>query len=95
MVLVVKEPDCQCRRPKKHRFDPWVRKISWSRKWQPTPVFLPGNFHGQRNMVGYSSWGRKELDTAEYTINKEVMGSKAIEAEKRVHLRNCVGKESR
>ena len=45
--------------------------------------------------MGYSSWGRKELDTAEYTRNKEVMGSKAIEAEKRVHLRNCVGKESR
>ena len=45
--------------------------------------------------MGYSSWGRKELDTAEYTRNKELMGSKAIEAEKRVHLRNCVGKESR
>ena len=65
------------------------------RKWQPTPVFLPGKFHGQRNLMGYSSWGRKELDTAEYTRNKELMGSKAIEAEKRVHLRNCVGKESR
>ena len=45
--------------------------------------------------MGYSSWGRKESDTTEYTRNKELMGSKAIEAEKIVHLRNCVGKESR
>ena len=35
-------------------FDPWVGKIPWSRKWQPTPVFLPGKFHGQRSLVGYS-----------------------------------------
>ena len=37
-------------------FDPWVRKIPWSRKWQPTPVLLPGEFHGQRSLVGYSPW---------------------------------------
>ena len=36
------------------RFDPWDRKIPWSRKWQPTPVFLPGESHGQRSWVGYS-----------------------------------------
>ena len=35
-------------------FDPWVGKIPWSRKWKPTPVFLPGKFHGQRSLVGYS-----------------------------------------
>ena len=46
-------------------FDPWVRKIPWRRKWQPTPVFLPGKSHGQRSLVGYSPWGRKESDTAE------------------------------
>ena len=46
-------------------FDPWVGKISWRRKWQPTPVFLPGKSHGRRNLVGYSPWGRKELDTTE------------------------------
>ena len=34
--------------------DPWLREIPWRRKWQPTPVFLPGKFHGQRNLVGYS-----------------------------------------
>ena len=37
-----KEPACQCRRRKRRRFDAWVGKIAWSRKWQPTPVFLPG-----------------------------------------------------
>ena len=36
------------------RFDPWVKKISWRRKWKPTPIFLPGKFHGQRSLVGYS-----------------------------------------
>ena len=44
-------------------FSPWVRKIHWRREWQPTPVFLPGEFCGQRILVGYSSWGCKELDT--------------------------------
>ena len=43
----------------KHRFDPWVRKIPWSRKWQPTPVLLRGKSYGQRNLVGYSLWGRR------------------------------------
>ena len=46
-------------------FDPWVEKIPWRRKWQPTPVFMPGKTHGQRNLVGYSPWGRKESDTTE------------------------------
>ena len=49
-----KEPTCQCRRLKRHRFNPWVRKIPWSGKWQHTPVFLPGKFHGQRSLAGYS-----------------------------------------
>ena len=39
--------------------------IPWGRKWQPTPVFLPGEFHGQRSLAGYSPWGRKEQDTTE------------------------------
>ena len=60
-----KEPACQCRRHKRHRFDPWVRKISWRRAWQPTSVFLPGETHGQRSLAGYSTWGHKELDTTE------------------------------
>ena len=45
--------------------DPRVGKIPWRRKWQPTPVFLPGESHGRRNLVGYSPWGHKELDTTE------------------------------
>ena len=46
-------------------FSPWVRKIPCRRKWQPTPVILPGKSHGRRSLVGYSSWGRKESDTTE------------------------------
>ena len=53
-------------------FDPWVGKILWRRKWQPTPVFLPGEFHGQRSLVGHSPWGHKESDMTEhmaYNVN--------------------------
>ena len=46
-------------------FDPWVGKIPWRRKWQATPVLLPKKSHGQRSLVGYSPWGRKESDTTE------------------------------
>ena len=52
----------QCRRP---GFDPWAGKIPWSRAWKSTPVFWPGEAHGQRSLVGYSSWGCKESDTTE------------------------------
>ena len=48
-----KEPTCQYRRHKRRRFDPWVRKIPWRRKWQPTPVFLLGGSQGQRSLAGY------------------------------------------
>ena len=58
-----KEPDCQCRRL---RLNPWIRKIPWNRKQQPTPVFLPGESHRQRSLAGYSSLGHKELDTTEH-----------------------------
>jgi len=49
------------------RFDSWVRKIPWKRKWQTLLVFLPGEFHGQRGLglVGCSPWGCEELDTTE------------------------------
>ena len=50
----------KCRRCKRCRFDPWVRKIPWRRKWQTTPVFLPGEPHGQRSLAGYSPWDHKE-----------------------------------
>ena len=54
------ESACQCRRLKRHGFHPWVRKIPWRGKWQPTPVFLPGESHGQKNLVGFSPWDHKE-----------------------------------
>ena len=62
-----KEPTCQCRRHKRHRFDPCVRKIPWRGAWQPTPVFLPAESHGQKNLVGYNPWDHKELDMTEAT----------------------------
>ena len=61
-----KEHACQCRRCKRCRFDPWVRKIPWRRKGQPTPVFLPGQTHGQRSLVACSPHGHKESDTTEH-----------------------------
>ena len=56
------ESTCQCRRHGSFRFEPWVGKIPWSKKWQPTPVFLPGTFHGQMSLVGYSPWGHKRVE---------------------------------
>ena len=47
------------------RFDSWVGKIPWRRKWQSTPALLPGKSHGRRGLIGYSPWGRKESDTTE------------------------------
>ena len=62
-ILGISELKClQCGRP---GFDPWVGKIPWRRKWQSTPVLLPGKSHGQRSLVGYNPWGHKELDTTE------------------------------
>ena len=49
-----KEPTCHCRILKRHEFDLWVRKIPWRTAWQPTPVFLPEESHGQRSLEGYS-----------------------------------------
>ena len=70
MAQAVKKP-LQCRRHGRYLFHPWfnswvhlwvgpwVRKIPWRRKWQPTPLFLPGESHEQRSLVGYSPWSRK------------------------------------
>ena len=60
--LSSKELSCQRR---SLEFDLWVGKIPWKRKWQPTPVFLLEKFHGQKSLVGYSPWGRKESDMTE------------------------------
>ena len=56
-----------CRR---HRFNPWVRKIPWRQKWRPIPVFLPGKSHGQRILASNSPWDRRESDTTERLSSK-------------------------
>ena len=63
-----KDLSCQCRRHKRRGFNPSVGKIPWRKKWQPTPVFLPGVSHGQRSLAGYSPWGLKELDMTEWLM---------------------------
>ena len=57
-----KESACQSWRRKTRMIDPGLKKIPWRRAWQPTPVFLPGESHGQRSLAGYSPWGHKESD---------------------------------
>ena len=79
-----KESTCQWRRRKRHRFNPWVSRIPWSRIWQPTPVFSLGKFHGQRSLAGYSPWGHKEsewselLSTHTHTYLLVIMNNAAI-----------------
>ena len=58
----------QCRRCQFHL---WVGKIPWRRKWQPTPIFLPGKSHGQRSLAGYSPWDCKESDMIEWLTHKQ------------------------
>ena len=58
---------CCVLRYKRSGFSPWVGKIPWRRAWQPTPLFLPGESHGQRSLVGYGPQGHTELDTTEVT----------------------------
>ena len=60
-----KEPASQCRRFRRLEFDPWVKKILWRRKWQPTRVFYLGKSHGQRSLVSCSPWGHRDSNTAE------------------------------
>ena len=74
--------------------EPWVGKLPWRRKWQPTPVFLPAESHGQRSLAGYSPRGRREWDTTEqlhsltFTIDKK---TKARDVFLRVSLRSALG----
>ena len=65
-----KESACQCKRHKRHEFDPWVGTIPWRRAWQPTPVFLPGKSYGQRSLAGYSPQDHEELDRTEHTQSR-------------------------
>ena len=60
VAQVVKNLPAMQERPE---FDPWMGKIPWRREWPPTPVFLPGEFHGQRSLVGYGPWRHKESES--------------------------------
>ena len=64
MALVIKNLPANFR-DKRREFDSWVGKIPWRRAWQPTSVFLPGESHRQRSLVGYSPWGLRESDMSE------------------------------
>ena len=55
--------------PPAMEFDPWVRKIPWRREWLPTSVFLPGEFHRKRSLVGYNPWGHKSDTTEQLTLS--------------------------
>ena len=68
-----KESTCQYKRRKRLGFDPWIGRIPWTRKWPPTPIFLPGKFHRQRSLAGYSPWSHRvghDWAHAEYIQNK-------------------------
>ena len=80
-----KASTCQCWRHRRHGFDPWVGKILWRRKWQPTPVFLPGESHGWRSLVDYSPKGRKESDTTEQQSARV-----RVHTHTHTHPENCI-----
>ena len=82
-----KESACQCRRPE---FSPQVRKIPWRRAWQPTPIFLPGELHGQRSLVVYSPWGCKES-----YIPERVTHSQRRQREGKIHSSHGLGQGGR
>ena len=69
VAQMVKNPPANSGNP---GLDPWVRKILWRRKWQPTPVFLPGEFHEQRSLTGHSPWShRVRHDWATNRLNRD------------------------
>ena len=63
------------------RFDPWDRKITWRREWQPTPVFLPEEFHGQRSLVGYCPWDHRVRHDGVTNTNAHLIQTKPLMAE--------------
>ena len=78
-----KESTCQCRRC---RLNPWVRKNPWRRKWHPTPVFLSGKFHGQRNLAGYIPWSPKRFGHNLATEQKRFTLKKNENVFENIHL---------
>ena len=72
VALVIKNPPASIG-VMRCRFDPWVRKIPWRKAWQPTPVFLPGESHKQRSLVGYISSGHIESDMKQHSMHTCMM----------------------
>ena len=70
---MVKNQSAKCMRLELCRFHPWVGKIPWRWKWQSTPVFLSGESHGQRSLMGYGPWGCKELGTTEIDLAQLIL----------------------
>ena len=70
-MLVVKNLPAKAGKPNRRGFDPWIGKIAWRRKWQPTPIFLPGKSHGQRSLAGYNPWDHKRVGHNLVTNNKK------------------------
>ena len=71
-------------------FDPWVGKISWRRKWRPTPVFLPGKLHGQRSLMGYSPWNHKSWTWLSTQPRTRILGWKPLSLRLSKALLNCL-----
>ena len=89
-----KEPTCQSRRRMRHQFDPWVRKIPWRKAWQPTPILLTGESHGQRNLAGCSSWGHKESDWSDLACTGPTRVLVRQKPEEHQHSRDSMKKRS-
>ena len=87
---VIKNPPAVQEICRRCRFNPWVGKVPWRRKWQPAPVFLPGKSHGQRSLAGYSPWGRTELDTTAVWMTATTI---IKELQNRMHLTSASLKE--
>ena len=78
-----KESACQCRRCRKLMFNLWVRKTPWRRKWQPIPIFLPGESHEQRSLVGYSPWGNSQIGLSIWACTHKCCWGWEIKVEKK------------
>ena len=86
---MVKNPPANAGKVRNMGSDPWVRKIPQRKKWQPTPVFLPGESHGQRSLVGYSPWGHKVSDRTEATARALLEGEGNMSIEDPLCVRPC------
>ena len=91
-----KESSCQCRTCRRHRIDPWVRTIPWGKKWQSTPVFLPGKSHRQRSLAGCSQKDRrvghdlaKQQQIKVQLVHISIQVSPVLGTQKTTHPNKC------